>query len=97
MTDLTVPAVPEEVHRALRERAVRHGRSTEAEARAILQDTVQPDLPPSEIKKGRGIVEALVAWAREVELTDEEIDAMQKSIDESRTEARRLYRPVEFE
>ena len=44
MTILTVHAVPEAVHRALCARAARHGRSAEAEARAILQDTVAPDL-----------------------------------------------------
>jgi plasmid stability protein len=31
-----------ETHRALREQAVRHGRSTEAEARKILDDAVRP-------------------------------------------------------
>lgn len=36
MAMLTVRNLPDKVHRALRVRAARHGRSTEAEVRAIL-------------------------------------------------------------
>lgn len=39
---LTVRNLPEEVHRALRVRAAQHGRSTEAEVRAILAAVVKP-------------------------------------------------------
>ena len=42
MAVLTVRNVPEETHRALRVRAARHGRSTEAEVRAILEEAVKP-------------------------------------------------------
>ena len=42
MASLTIRNLPEETHRALRVRAARHGRSTEAEVRAILEDTVRP-------------------------------------------------------
>ncbi len=42
MPSLTVRNLPEETHRALRVRAARHGRSTEAEIRVILEDTVRP-------------------------------------------------------
>ncbi len=42
MAKLTVRNLPDEVHRALRVRAAVHGRSTEAEVRAILQETVLP-------------------------------------------------------
>jgi plasmid stability protein len=42
MPSLTVRNLPEETHRALRVRAARHGRSTEAEVRAILEETVRP-------------------------------------------------------
>jgi plasmid stability protein len=38
MAMLTMRNLPDEVHRALRLRAARHGRSTEAEVRAILVD-----------------------------------------------------------
>lgn len=49
MAAITVRNVPEEVHRALKVRAARHGRSTEAEVRLILQETVAPK---SKIKVG---------------------------------------------
>jgi antitoxin FitA len=42
MPNLTVRNLPEETHRALRVRAARHGRSTEAEVRVILEETVRP-------------------------------------------------------
>ncbi len=42
MPVLTVRNLPEETHRALRVRAARNGRSTEAEIRAILDDAVRP-------------------------------------------------------
>jgi antitoxin FitA len=43
MPVITVRNVPEETHRALKLRAARHGRSTEAEIRAILEEAVRPD------------------------------------------------------
>jgi plasmid stability protein len=42
MAVVTVRNLPEETHRALRVRAAQHGRSTEAEIRAILEETVRP-------------------------------------------------------
>ena len=42
MAVLTVRNLSEEAHRALRHRAAEHGRSTEAEVRAILEETVRP-------------------------------------------------------
>lgn len=42
MAMLTVRNLPEEVHRALRVRAAAHGRSTEAEVRAILEEAMKP-------------------------------------------------------
>nr|WP_249179270.1 plasmid stability protein [Burkholderia cenocepacia] len=39
---ITVRNLPDEVHRALRIRAARHGRSTEAEVRDILERAVLP-------------------------------------------------------
>jgi len=42
MPTVTVRNLPEETHRALRARAAHHGRSTEAEIRAILEETVRP-------------------------------------------------------
>jgi len=42
MPSLTVRNLPEETHRALRVRAARNGRSTEAEVRLILDEIVRP-------------------------------------------------------
>ena len=42
MASITVRNLPDEVHRALRVRAALHGRSTEAEVRAILEEAAKP-------------------------------------------------------
>lgn len=42
MASVTVRNLPDETHRALRVRAATHGRSTEAEIRAILEAAVRP-------------------------------------------------------
>ncbi len=42
MAAVTVRNIPEKTHRALKLRAARNGRSTEAEIRKILEDTVSP-------------------------------------------------------
>jgi plasmid stability protein len=52
MANLTVRNLPEEIHRALRMRAARHGRSTEAEVRVILREAV---LPANRLKIGSEI------------------------------------------
>lgn len=65
MPMLTVRNISEEVHRALRVRAAQHGRSTEAEVRAILEDAVKPE--------GRVKLGSLLAQiGRQAKLTDEE-------------------------
>jgi plasmid stability protein len=52
MAVVTVRNLPEETHRALRVRAAEHGRSTEAEIRAILEETVRP---PGRVKVGSAL------------------------------------------
>jgi plasmid stability protein len=42
MTTLTIRNLPVETHRAIRARARRHGRSTEAEIREILKEAARP-------------------------------------------------------
>ena len=65
MSTLTVRNLPEEVHRGLRVRAAHHGRSTEAEVRAILEEAVRPE--------GRVRLGSLLAEVgRQAALTDEE-------------------------
>lgn len=49
MPNLTVRNLSQEIHRALRTRAARNGRSTEAEIRATLEETVRP---PKRLKIG---------------------------------------------
>ena len=65
MATLTVRNVPDEVHRALRVRAALRGRSTEAEVRAILEETVLPE--------GRvGLGSLLTTVGRRAGLTEKE-------------------------
>lgn len=68
MAVLTVRNLPEEVHRALRVRAAQRGRSTEAEVRAILEETV---LPEGRVRLGS----LLTAIGRRAALSDEEFAA----------------------
>lgn len=44
MSAVTVRNLPEKTHRALKLRAARHGRSTEAEIRLILEQAVRPKM-----------------------------------------------------
>lgn len=65
MANLIVRNLSGEVHRALRARAARCGRSTEAEARAILEEAV--------LREGRVALGSLLATiGRQARLTDEE-------------------------
>jgi antitoxin FitA len=57
MSAVTVRNLPEETHRALKYRAVQHGRSTEAEIRYILENAVRPKI---------GLGSMLAAFASEV-------------------------------
>ena len=66
MAIVTIRNLPDEVHRALRVRAARHGRSTEAEIRNILETATRP---PERVKLGS----LLASIAREAGgLTDAE-------------------------
>lgn len=65
MAMLTVRNVSGEVHRALRVRAALRGRSTEAEVRAILEETV---LPQGRVALGS----LLTAVGRRADLTEKE-------------------------
>ena len=84
MATVTVRNLPDEVHRALRVRAAMHGRSTEAEIRAILETTVRP---PERLRLGA----ALAELGRRVGLTDDEIVAFEEVRDKTPAE------PVGFE
>lgn len=69
MAVLTVRNVPDEVHRALRVRAAEHGRSAEAEVREILRAAL---VPSQRVLLG----DALAALGRDLELSDDDIAAL---------------------
>lgn len=69
MAVLTVRNIPDEVHRALRVRAAQHGRSTEAEVREIIAAAVVP-------QQRLLIGDALAALGRTLQLTDDDIAAI---------------------
>lgn len=84
MAMLTVRNLPEEVHRALRVRAAVHGRSTEAEVRAILEEAVKPE---GRVKLGSLLAEI----GRRAKLTDEDSEVFEQVRDKTPRE------PVSFE
>lgn len=84
MADLIVRNVPDAVNRALRVRAAHHGRSAEAEVRAILEDALRSD---DRVKLGS----LLADIGRQARLTDEEIATIEPVRD------RRPAKPVSFE
>ena len=84
MAMLTVRNISDEVHRALRTRAARHGHSMEAEVRAILESAVSP--------QGRVKLGTLLAdMGRRAKLTEEEFAVFEHVRDKAPA------RPVNFE
>ena len=84
MAMLTVRNLPAAVHRALRVRAALHGRSTEAEVRAILEEAVRPE--------GRLKLGSLLAdIGRRAKLTEDESEVFEQARDRGPAE------PVRFE
>lgn len=84
MATVIVRNLPDEVHRALRVRAAKHGRSTEAEIRDILAKTAQPE---DRLKLGS----LLVSIAREAGgLTDAEAEHLNQVRDKTPAEPLRL-------
>lgn len=84
MASLTVRNLPDEVHRALRLQAARHGISTEAEVRAILKQAVKPE---GRIKLGSILAEI----GREVALPDKDFEIIEQTRDKT------PVKPVGFE
>lgn len=56
MAAVTIRNLPDETHRALKQQAAKHGRSTEAEIRSILEEAVRPN---EGIKLGSYLAERL--------------------------------------
>lgn len=66
MVAVTVRNLSEETHRALRHRAAAHGRSTEAEIRAVLDEAVRPEGRQKLGSAIRAIVEPLGGFDLEI-------------------------------
>lgn len=84
MASITVRNVPDEVHRALRVLAAQHGRSAEAEIRAILENAVKPG---GRVKLGT----LLAGLGRDIGLSDDEFAVFDEARDKTPSE------PVDFE
>ena len=80
MPSVTVRNVPDEVHRAIRLRAARNGRSIEAEMRDILETAVKPQ---GRIKLGS----LLSGIGRRVKLTEEEFALFESARNKSQARA----------
>ena len=84
MAMLTVRNLPDEVHRALRVRAARHGHSMEAEVRQILESAISP--------QGRVKLGSLLAdMGRRARLTEEELGVFEQ------VRSKAPARPANFE
>jgi plasmid stability protein len=83
MVAITIRNLPEEVHRALKLRAARHNRSTEAEIRAILEGIARP-------KKRLQLGTALATRSRKIGLTNADVEALQRVRDLRPAEPMRL-------
>ena len=84
MAMMTVRNIPDEVHRALRVRAASHGRSAEAEVRAILEESVKPE---GRVKLGSVLTEI----GRQAKLTDKDFAVIDQVRDKTSA------KPVRFE
>jgi plasmid stability protein len=76
MSSITVRNVPDEVHRAIRVRAARHGRSAEAEIRKILESAVKPE---GRVKLGS----LLAGIGRKARLSDDEFAVFEQARDKT--------------
>lgn len=84
MPAVTIRNLSEEAHRALKVRAAHHGRSTEAEMRAILEGAV---CPADRIRVGT----ALSQLGRDAGLTNADFEALDQARD------RKPAEPLNFE
>lgn len=76
MRSVTIRNLPDEVHRALRVRAARHGRSVEAELRDILEAAVRL---PNRIKLGSRLADV----GRRIGLSEEEFAILESVRDKT--------------
>lgn len=83
MPAVTIRNVPDEVHRAIRIRAAKHGRSIEAELRDILEAAVRPQ---NRLKLGS----LLAVAGRKVGLTEEDFAILESVSDKTQARAARF-------
>lgn len=76
MPMMTVRNIPDEIHRALKARAALHGRSTEAEVRAILATSVDSE---TRVKLGSLLVEV----GQQASWRDDEVTMIQQLRDKT--------------
>ncbi|MDP4822804.1 MAG: plasmid stabilization protein [Aestuariivirgaceae bacterium] len=74
MAGVTIRNLSDEAHRALKVRAARHNRSTEAEMRAILEAAVRPE---GRVKLGT----ALSEMSRKIGLTNADFEGLEQARD----------------
>jgi plasmid stability protein len=72
MAAVTIRNLSEEAHRALKVRAARHNRSTEAEMRAILEAAVRPE---GRLRVGT----ALAEMSRKIGLTNADVEVLEQA------------------
>ncbi|MQT15206.1 FitA-like ribbon-helix-helix domain-containing protein [Segnochrobactrum spirostomi] len=84
MAAVTIRNLSEAAHRALKVRAAKHGRSTEAEMRAILEAAVRPE---TRLRIGTALAER----SRALGLTNEDVEALGQAGDKTPAE------PLSFE
>lgn len=71
MAAVTIRNLSDEAHRALKVRAARHNRSTEAEMRAILEAAVRPE---ERLRLGTAMSE----MSRKLGLTNADVEALER-------------------
>lgn len=74
MPAVTIRNLSAETHRALKVRAARHNRSTEAEMRAILEAAARPEGRPR-------LGSALAEMSRRIGLTNADVEALEAARD----------------
>lgn len=79
MAAVTVRNISEATHRALKARAARHGRSTEAEIRQILESAVLPD---NRVRIGSRLSEL----SRQAGLTNADLELLGDNLDTAAAE-----------
>ena len=82
MAQLVVRRLDDGVKKRLKARAKKHGRSLEAEARAILEDAANGEAPPTSSRTKKGFGTLMHERFKDIGFTDEEKREFDKAIEE---------------